>query len=67
MSPEALARREDSLRRLKEALKNIVKEEAIEPWFVTPNDAFESRTPNQVVEDGEIQLLWNMYYRIAMG
>jgi len=41
--------------------------ESIEPWFSRPNDAFDGLTPNQVLEEGNSNLVRNMIYDIAFG
>lgn len=52
---------------LVEQLKELFKEEAIEPWFSRPNEAFDGLTPNQLIEKGEAQLIQDMILDIASG
>jgi hypothetical protein len=36
-------------------------------WYRTPNAAFAGRTPNDVIVDGEIALLWQMVHQLESG
>jgi DNA-binding transcriptional regulator YiaG len=62
---EPAKRRLHEIRRLLDALADVVKVEAIPAWLKTRNPAFENMTPIQVIEVGEIDRLWQMVY--AMG
>jgi transcriptional regulator with XRE-family HTH domain len=53
--------------RLYRALSDLIDEEAIGPWFATPNDAFGGLKPMEVIERGEIDRLWNMVHRLQSG
>jgi len=53
--------------RLYEALGEVVDEQAIGPWFVTPNQAFGGMKPIELIERGEIDRLWDMVYRLRSG
>lgn len=53
--------------RLVEALGDVVDAEAIGPWFVTPNPAFDGMKPIELIERGEIDRLWDMVHRLQYG
>jgi DNA-binding XRE family transcriptional regulator len=53
--------------RLYRALRDVIDEEEIGPWFATPNDAFGGLKPLEVIERGEIDRLWEMVYRLQSG
>jgi hypothetical protein len=36
-------------------------------WYATPNEAFGGRSPNTVIVDGDIELLWRMLYQLESG
>lgn len=55
------------LDRLHQALSEIVQPESIEGWLETPNDAFDGLKPNEVIERGEIDRLWEIVYRLRSG
>ena len=66
--PNELAeRRLQELRRLQDALKTVVKAEAIPQWINTPNEAFGGLKPLEVIERGETDRLWRMIYFIESG
>lgn len=66
--PNELAeRRLQELRRLQDALKTVVKAEAIPLWINTPNEAFGGLKPLEVIERGETDRLWRMIYFIESG
>lgn len=54
----------DTLRR---KLCEVIKEEELDAWMLKPNKAFNDRTPEQVMLDGDVRLLWDMYYRLSSG
>lgn len=60
-------RRLHEIRRLLDALDEIVLTEAISPWLHEPNRAFDNLTPLQVIELGEIDRLWGMIYDMKAG
>ena len=53
--------------RLFDALAEVVPAPQIGPWLETPNPAFESSTPLQVIERGESDRLWRMIWELRMG
>lgn len=64
---EPIGRKITEADRLHTALKKLVRDEAIGPWMDQPNRAFGGRRPIQVIEDGEIDLLWAMIYDMQSG
>jgi DNA-binding XRE family transcriptional regulator len=62
-----LARPYAEVARLYEALSDVVEPNAIATWCVTPNEAFGSLKPIEVIERGEIDRLWDMVYRLQSG
>lgn len=53
--------------RLFGVLTDVIKAEAIGPWFVTPNEALGGLKPIEVIERGEIDRLWEMAFRLRSG
>lgn len=39
----------------------------LDKWMKTPNKAFNNRTPNKVIEDGDSQMLWQMIFDGLFG
>ena len=60
-------RRLREVRRLLDALAEIVKRESIPKWLHQPNPAFGPLTPLQVIELGEIDRLWAMVHDLGSG
>jgi hypothetical protein len=60
-------RRLREVRRLLDALAQIVKRESIRNWLHRPNKAFDRLTPLQVIEIGEIDRIWAMLHDMASG
>jgi len=58
-------RRLQEIRRLLDALAEIVQPAAIPGWMRTPNPAFDKLSPLQVIEMGEIDRLWQMVHQRA--
>jgi DNA-binding transcriptional regulator YiaG len=55
------------LERLTEALHSLFDNAAIGKWFDTPNAAFGSLKPIEVIERGETDRLWQMVFEIKAG
>jgi len=53
--------------RLCDSLSEVVDSACLGDWFDTPNDAFGSLKPVEVIERGEIDRLWEMFYRLRSG
>ena len=60
-------RRLQEVRRLLDALSEIVKRESIKRWLHQPNPAFDRMTPLQVIEVGEMDRLWAMVHDLGSG
>jgi DNA-binding transcriptional regulator YiaG len=60
-------RRLHEIRRLLDALGEIVKPDAIPSWLHQRNRAFDNLTPLQVIEFGEIDRLWAMVHDMSSG
>jgi len=55
------------VKRLCDSLSEVVDPAGLGDWFRTPNDAFGSLKPIEVIERGEIDRLWEMFYRLRSG
>ena len=64
---EVVARRLIELKRLIDALTEVMKRESIGPWLQTPNDAFDGLKPLEVIDRGEIDRIWAMIYYLRSG
>jgi transcriptional regulator with XRE-family HTH domain len=64
---EATARRIKELSRLTDSLTEIIKRESLGKWLQTPNHAFDSLKPLEVIERGEIDRIWSMIYFLRSG
>jgi DNA-binding transcriptional regulator YiaG len=60
-------RRLHEVRRLLDALAEVVRIEAIPNWLGQRNSAFDNMTPLQVIELGEVDRLWQMVYELGSG
>lgn len=64
---EAVTRRLTELRRIVEALSEVISEEAIGEWLTTPNDAFDGLKPLEIIERGEADRIWQMIFMLRSG
>ncbi|MCY2924502.1 MAG: helix-turn-helix domain-containing protein, partial [Planctomycetota bacterium] len=64
---EATGRHLAEIARLYKALCQVVKPEALRPWFQRPNPSFGGLKPIEVIERGQIDRLWEMVYRLESG
>jgi DNA-binding XRE family transcriptional regulator len=64
---EAVRRRLTELRRIFEALSEVIEPETIGQWMTTPNDAFEGLKPLEVIERGEVDRIWQMIFLLRSG
>lgn len=64
---EPTRQRMTEMQRLQQGLARVMKRELIADWLQTPNDAFGSLKPIEVVERGEIDRLWRMIYVLESG
>jgi hypothetical protein len=63
----AVLRQLKELRRVVDALAEVIQREAIGPWLVQPNDAFEGLKPIEVIERGEVDRIWQMIFYLRSG
>ncbi len=59
-SVQKLKRPYNEVYKLCEALSEVVDPACLGQWFQTPNDSFDGLTPIEVIEQGDIDQLWNM-------
>jgi DNA-binding transcriptional regulator YiaG len=64
---DVVARRLIELKRLINALSEVMKQESIGTWVQTPNEAFDGLKPLEVIDRGEIDRLWSMIYDLRSG
>ena len=55
------------LQRLFKALEEVVESSVIDAWLTTPNAAFDSLKPLDVIERGEIDRIWQMTDQLRSG
>ncbi|MEZ6094373.1 MAG: antitoxin Xre/MbcA/ParS toxin-binding domain-containing protein [Pirellulaceae bacterium] len=67
MLVDKLQRPYNEIFRLVDALSEVVDSESLGAWFASPNDAFNGLKPIEVIERGEIDLLWDMVFRLRSG
>ncbi len=65
--PEKLLRNYVEVKRLCDGLSEVVEPASLGDWLKTPNDAFDGLKPLEVIERGEIDRLWEMFYRLRSG
>lgn len=65
-SPTILRRLEE-LRRVINALSDVMKKEAIGSWLKRPNKAFDGLKPIEVIERGEVDRIWSMIFHLRSG
>jgi len=64
---EKLQRNYIEVQRLCESLSEVVDPASLGIWFCTPCQAFGGSKPIDVIDRGEIDRLWEMYYRLRSG
>lgn len=57
----------NEIKRLKDALADVMKSEYVADWLKTPNDAFHGLKPMEVIERGETDRIWKMIYYLESG
>ena len=62
-----IARRLTELKRLIDALSEIVHEDSLGAWLQQPNDAFEGLKPIEVIDRGQSDRLWEMIFNLRSG
>lgn len=55
------------VKRLCDNLSEVVDPACLGDWLKDPNDAFDGFKPIEVIERGEIDRLWEMFYRLRSG
>lgn len=64
---EKLRRNYVEVKRLCDALGEVVAPDCLGDWLKTPSNAFDGLKPLEVIERGEIDRLWGMFYRLRSG
>jgi DNA-binding transcriptional regulator YiaG len=64
---EVVTRRLKELKRLVNALSEVMKMDSIGIWLQTPNEAFDELKPLEVIDRGEIDRLWSMIFSLRSG
>ncbi len=64
---DKLQRNYVEVKRLCDSLDEVVDPGSLGEWFHAPNDAFGGSKPIEVIERGEIDRLWEMFYRLRSG
>ena len=64
---EKLRRTYVEVKRFCDAMSEVVDPDCLGDWLTTPNDAFGGFKPLEVIERGEIDRLWEMFYRLRSG
>ncbi len=64
---QAIARRLTELKRLIDALSEIVHEDSLGAWIQTPNDAFDGLKPIELIDRGQSDRLWEMIFNLRSG
>jgi len=62
-----LQRNYTEIKRLCDALSEVVHPDSLGEWLYGPNGAFGGMKPVEVIERGEIDRLWEMFYRLRSG
>ena len=63
----AVLRQFKELRRVIDALGEVIQKNAIGPWLEQPNEAFDGLKPMEVIERGEVDRIWQMIYYLRSG
>ncbi len=64
---EKLQRNYVEVKRLCDSLSEVIASACLRDWLNTPNKAFGELKPLEVIERGEIDKLWDMFYRLRSG
>ncbi len=62
-----VSRRLTELDRIVQALREVINDEALGPWMVRPNQAFDGLKPIEVIERGEVDRIWQMVFLLRSG
>jgi hypothetical protein len=55
------------LKRLFETMGKTIRPKFIGPWLMESNPAFDGQLPIQLIERGEVDVLWRMIYDLGSG
>jgi hypothetical protein len=55
------------LKRLTNALSEVIRQDAIGTWLQAPNQAFDGLKPLEVIHRGESDRLWTMIFFLRSG
>jgi hypothetical protein len=55
------------VQRVVEALSEVIAADAIGPWMLAPNEAFDGLKPREVIERGEVDRIWRMIFLLRSG
>lgn len=55
------------IHRLRQSLVEVIPAEQVGAWLLAPNDALEGFKPLEVIERGEIDRIWRMFYLREAG
>ena len=55
------------LDRIVQALAEVINDEALGPWMVRPDQAFDGLKPIEVIERGEVDRIWRMVFLLRSG
>ncbi len=64
---EKLQRNYLEVKRLCDSLSEVIDKDYLGDWLSIPNKAFSGLKPIEVIERGEIDRLWEMFYRLRSG
>ena len=64
---DKLQRNYVEVKRLCDSLCEVVDPDFLGEWFDAPNEALGGLKPIEVIERGEIDRLWEMFYRLRSG
>lgn len=64
---DVVARRLIEVKRLINALSEVMKHESMGDWLQAPNEAFGGLKPLEVIDRGEIDRIWAMIYDLRSG
>lgn len=59
--------KDTEISRLRAALAEIMLPDSIDQWLDSPNDEFGGAKPIEVIERGEINLIYELIYRLRSG
>ena len=62
-----LLRQLQALRRVVDALAEVIQKDAIGRWLELPNRAFDGLKPVEVIERGEVDRIWQMIFYLRSG